>query len=252
MPQGLTVRGIQSKDTAVSISCEGQARCRGEHSCTRSTFSHLIGPAQLSCLVINRLNYAFAPQAIISACPSILAITWLSEIEAVTRVGVHNKESNFWVKTGSAIVGHSTFIRCNQASIGRRFFSGIRNGVSIFIHTQRPVYRPKWSGQKTFPVCTIEDKEVTIPGSLHQHLTWLPVEIAVCNNRCLCRVPIMGIVRRDRKTPHQLSCIRIQGDDTAGVKIVSWTRFPIKYGGRIARSPVEAIECRVVGSCHPR
>src|SRR5438552_14622892 len=105
-----------------------------------------MGPAQFSCLVVNCLYDAFAPQAIIRTCPSIISIGRLSKIDTVAGVRIHDKESGLRIEAWSAEVGKSAFIWRDQTSIRRGVLCRIRNRTTIFIHAKRPIDRSKRGG----------------------------------------------------------------------------------------------------------
>jgi len=87
--------------------------------------------------------------------------------------------------------------------------------------TSSPVRKERSRG---FSVGAVENKEVPVPRSLHEHLLLLAVKISVDQNWSFDGIPIVRIVRRSLERPHQLARLRIQRDDGARVKIIAWPR----------------------------
>src|SRR5882757_45806 len=196
MPQGLAVSCIQRHDVSVSIAGECQAGVSCQHASPGTIFTQIMGPAQLARLVIDRLQETFAPQSVICTCPAIGAIGWLREIEAVTRMRIHQKEPRLRIKARRAEVRKTAFIRRNQASIGCRLLCRVRDGMAILVHTEGPVHGAKWHSQQTLAISAIQYKKVAITRCLHEHLMWTAMKISIYKDRHFHCIPIMGIVRR--------------------------------------------------------
>src|ERR1700691_2274287 len=99
-----------------------------------------MGQADLSGLIIDRLQHALPPQPIIRTRPTIGTIRRLIEVDAESGVSIDNKQASLRVEAGRAVVGESTLIRGNQAPVGRRFLSGIWNGTPLLVYARSPVH----------------------------------------------------------------------------------------------------------------
>src|SRR5271155_640442 len=97
----------------------------------------------------------------------------------------------------------------------------------------------------------IEYKEKPVPAGLGQKLALLALEFRVEEDRRLDRVPVVYIVRRRLKMPHQFAGIRIKRNDRAGEEIVARATFPCEHGVRVACTPIEKVEVGVVSPRHP-
>src|SRR5215470_13329339 len=73
----------------------------------------------------------------------------------------------------------------------------------------------------------------------------------VNQDRSLSRIPIHDIVGRELKVPLQLSCVRVNSDNTLRVEVVSFTHIAIEIRGGITNSPIKKIEFGVVATGHP-
>src|ERR1700733_6549813 len=195
MPQSLAVSCIQGHDVSVSIAGECQAGVSCQYASPGTIFTQIMGPAQLTRLVIDRPQETFTPQSVICTCPAIGAIGWLREIEAVTRMRIHKKEPRLRIKTRRAEVCKTAFIRRNQASIRRRLLCRVRDGMAVLVHTKGPVHGTKWRSQQTLAIGAIQYKKVAIARCLHEHLVRMAMKISIYKNRHFHSIPIMGIVR---------------------------------------------------------
>src|SRR5215475_9499579 len=132
-----------------------------------------MAPADFAGLVINSLDDAFAPYTVVSACPSVITVGGLSEIDAPARMCIDDKQPGLRVEAGRAEVRQAVFIGGNQAPVRRRLFGGIGDRSSLLIDAQRPVHRPEGHGQQALSVGAVEDEKVAVARSLHQHLSRL-------------------------------------------------------------------------------
>src|SRR5258708_32339462 len=121
-----------------------------------------MAPTNLAGLVIDGLDHTFAPNAVIRTGPPVDAIGWLGEIDAVAGMGIDDKQPVPGVEARGTIVGHTGLVGCNEASVGGRFLSGIRNRAALLIDSKRPVHGSGWNGQKVFPVGAVVNKEVAV------------------------------------------------------------------------------------------
>src|SRR5277367_3727956 len=128
-----------------------------------------MAPADLTGLVIDRVDDAFTPDTIIGSRPSIESVGRLGKIDAPAGMGVDNKQSVLRIETGGTVVSHTGLVRGNQPSIRRRVFCRIRNRPTLLIDSEGPVHGPERSGQKILPTGAVENKEVAVARSLHQH-----------------------------------------------------------------------------------
>src|ERR1043166_9013417 len=65
-------------------------------------------------------------------------------------------------------------------------------------------------------------------------------------------VTVVPVMWRRLEMPHQLSGVRIQGDDRAGIEVVAGASFPGEHRVRVAGPPVEEVQLRVVSPGDPR
>ena len=61
----------------------------------------------------------------------------------------------------------------------------------------------------------------------------------------------MGIVRRRLEGPCELTRVRIERDDAAGVQVVAGAHLSVEHRCRITRAPEHQVQVRVVGAGHP-
>src|ERR1700693_5201485 len=107
-----------------------------------------MAPTNLAGLIVDGLDHTLAPNAVIRSRPSVDAIGWLREVDAVAGMGVDDEQTVPAIEAGGTVVSHSALVGCNQASIGRRFLGGIRNRTALLIDPQRPVPLPRRNGHK--------------------------------------------------------------------------------------------------------
>src|ERR1700761_5203208 len=143
MPKGLAVAGIQGKEITLAIGGEGQSGIRRQHSPAGASRAKFMAPANLTCLVIDGLQHALAPQPIIGACPTVGTVRRLVEIEAVGRVGTDDKQAGLRIETRRTVVSESSLIRCNQAAIRRGVLGRIWSRLSPLVHARCPIDRPE-------------------------------------------------------------------------------------------------------------
>src|ERR1700678_2533960 len=106
-----------------------------------------MSPANFSSLVINGLNHAFAPKAVISACPAISTVGRLGEVDAEAGVSIDDEQAGLGVEAGRTIVRHAAFVGGNEASVGSRFFVRIGNRTALVVNAQVPIHGTKRSSQ---------------------------------------------------------------------------------------------------------
>src|ERR1700733_15515487 len=155
-----------------------------------------MAPTNPAGLIVDVFEAAFAPNAVIRPCPAVNSIGRLGKIDAVTGMGVDDKQSVPGVEARGTVVGKTSLVGGNQASVGRRLLGGVWNRAALVIDSKRPVHRSEKSGQKVFAVRAVENKEVAVARGLHEHSLRLAVKISVDQHRSLNRIPVVGIVRR--------------------------------------------------------
>src|SRR5271169_1574968 len=168
-----------------------------------------MAPTDLAGLVVNGLDYTRAPNLVVRAGPTVDSIGRLSEVKAPTGMGVDNKQTVLAVVARRTVVGHAPLVGCNEASIGGGLLGGVWNRTTLIIDSKRPIHRPERNGQEILPIGAVENKEVAVARSLHEHLLRFTVEISVNQNRSLHRIPVVGVVRRHLERPHKFAGIRI-------------------------------------------
>src|SRR5450755_5123208 len=110
--------------------------------------TEFVPPANLARLVVDGLNHSLFPDIVIGSGPTERAIRQLREINAITRLCVHDEQAGRRIETGRTIVGEPAFRRGNQASIARRLLRWIRDGAAPLVNARGPVYGSEGHGQK--------------------------------------------------------------------------------------------------------
>src|ERR1035438_6475991 len=100
MPKRLAGTSLQHQKVSRSIAGEGDPRIRRQYACARATGPKFMGPANLAGFVIDRFEYALAPQPIVRTRPTVGTIRRFVEIEAVGGMGTHNEQARLGVKAG--------------------------------------------------------------------------------------------------------------------------------------------------------
>src|SRR5437660_7955754 len=136
-----------------------------------------MAPADLSGLIIDGLDHALAPNVVICARPSVGSIGGLGKVNAPTRMGIHDKQTILGVEAGGAIIGQTTLVRRNQASIGGGLFGGIWNRAALLIDSKGPIHWAVRNSQEIRPVGAVENNEVAVARGLHQHFLRLAVKV---------------------------------------------------------------------------
>ena len=181
MPKSPAGAGVECKDVPKSIAGEGHSGSSGEDTGAGTDFAiaYLVGPANFACLVVDRFDHAFIPESVVSTGPTIGAICWLRKVKAITRLGVDNEQATLWIEARGSVIGKPTFVGSNQTSIRRRLFVRIRDRLPFCIQSLRPVRGSESGGEQALAIRAIEDKEIAIAGSLHQHLSRLAVKHSI-------------------------------------------------------------------------
>src|SRR5882672_11021664 len=107
-----------------------------------------MAPADLASLIVDGLDDALAPNAIVCARPSVGSIGGLGEVDAPARMSIDDKQTILGVEAGGAVIRKTTLVRRNQASIGGGLLGRIWNRTAVLIDSKRPVQRPVRSGQQ--------------------------------------------------------------------------------------------------------
>src|SRR5207249_12248437 len=100
-----------------------------------------MAPSNLSCLIVNGLERAFAPNSIVRACPAVSTVGGFGEVNGITGVSGDNKQSCLGIKTGRPIVGETGFVGSNDAPIWSRLFIRIGNRATLRVDAEGPVHR---------------------------------------------------------------------------------------------------------------
>src|SRR2546427_3553445 len=168
-----------------------------------------MAPADLAGLIVDSLDHALAPNAIVCARPSVDSVGRLGKINTPAGMGIHDEQTISGVEAGGTVIGKTTLVGRNKPSIGGRLFGGIWNRTALFIDSKGPIHRAVRNGQEILPVGAVKNKEVAVARSLHEHLLRLAVEVSIDQHRSLNRIPVVGIVRRYLEGPPQLARVRI-------------------------------------------
>ena len=136
VPQGLSSARIQRQHVSVFIAGKCQSGIRCQHTRIIAASPGWMAPANFPRFVIDRLNHALAPHAIVRAGPSIVAVGGLRKIKAVAGMSIDNKQSRLRIKTRRTKIGQAAFIRRDQSSIRRRLLCRIWNWISVLVDSQ--------------------------------------------------------------------------------------------------------------------
>ena len=86
---------------------------------------------------------------------------------------------------------------------------------------------------------------------MDEEFAYLSVYRQVYQDALVGAVVIPHVVRDLLEIPGKLAGIRLQRDGTIGVEIGPFARFSVEVGRRIAYSPIQQIQFRIVGTGHP-
>src|SRR6266542_6720977 len=146
MPKSLAIRAIEGQNVPCVVSGKGEPGVGGQHSGERAS-PDVVGPANLSSLIINGFDQAFGPDGVVCARPAISAISRLGEVHGITVARRNDEQSALGIETGRAIVGHTAFVGSDEAPIGSRFFVWFRDRAADLMYSEAPVHRPKRNGE---------------------------------------------------------------------------------------------------------
>ena len=209
-------------------------------------------PLHLTRLVIDRFQHAFAPHAIISACPAERAVRGLREVDPIARMRADNKQPGLRIEARRPVIRQPALVRRNQPAVRSRIFRRIRNRLSLLIEARRPVHRTERSRHQALAGLPVQHEEVPVARCLHQHLPRLAVEVAIHQHRNLHRVPVVRVVRRRLKRPLLLPRVRIDRHDAARIRVVARPHVAIQHRRRISRAPEHRVRIGIVSAGHPR
>src|SRR5258708_40050469 len=101
-----------------------------EYSGPRRPVAQLVVPADLSGPIADRAQPAFAPQVVVRAGPSVLAMLRFEEVDAVTVMRADDQQSGLRVEARRPVVGGAALVWRNQHTITRWFLRRIGNWTS--------------------------------------------------------------------------------------------------------------------------
>src|SRR5712671_1248999 len=166
-------------------------------------------PTNLSRFIVDRLDGPRVIQKTIAPGKSF-GLSLSGQVEdAVTLRRDHVKKTGGRIETGSKPIRRAIRAGRNERTVTGRLFLLVRNGLALSIHAQSPISVNEGRGQQMLAVASVQHKEKSIPARLREQFAPLSVELPVKQNRCLCSVPVVRIVRRDLIAPHQLSRVHI-------------------------------------------
>src|SRR3954469_12157186 len=100
MPQCFSVACIQGQKVAVSVPRKGNAGICSQDTGSGAAWSKFMAPSYFAGLVVNGLDYALTPNAIVGAGPAIYAVGGLGEVDAPAWMGVNNEQSGLRIEAG--------------------------------------------------------------------------------------------------------------------------------------------------------
>src|SRR2546421_2444483 len=121
-----------------------------------------MAPADLASLIVDGLDHALAPNAIVCARPSVDPIGGLGKVNAPAGMGIQDKQTILGVEAGRTVIGKASFIGRNEAPIGGRLFGGIWNRTALLIDSKGPIHWAVRNGQEIRPVGAVQNKEVAV------------------------------------------------------------------------------------------
>ena len=136
-------------------------------------------------------------------------------------------------------------------AFGRRLLAGDHLGATLIVETLDPGLLHESLGEQELARAAVQQIIEPIAVGPGHHLALLSAKLAVEQDRDLGRVPVVGVVRRELIVPLELSGIGIDGEHGAGVKIVAGAEIAVVVRPRIARSPIDEIQIRVIGAVVP-
>src|SRR5437899_11221193 len=126
------------------------------------------------------------------------------------------------------------------------------NRTALRINAPRPIelLHERKSGEE-FSIGAVQNVERPSAIGLDKQSSRLLPVVRVDQDGSLRSVVVIQVVRRKLKIPFELSRIRVQGQNTSGVKIVPMARTAIKIGSGIAGAPINCIQFGIVCAWHP-
>jgi hypothetical protein len=83
VPESLSIAAIERKNIATGVAGERDAGVRSQHA-GGCTIPNIVAPANFSCLVVDGLDDAFAPESVVRSSPALGAVGGLGKIERIT------------------------------------------------------------------------------------------------------------------------------------------------------------------------
>src|SRR5215813_5724025 len=132
-----------------------------------------------------------------------------------------------------------------------RLLSRVDNRTALFINLLRPGLLYVLFGQQEFARYTVEDIMESVAAGHDHQLTRPPANRRIEQDRNLRGVPIMRVVRSKLEMPFQLSGVHIQGEQRAGIQIITGANVAVVIRSGIARAPVDQVQFRIIGTGDP-
>ena len=251
VPQRRAVARAQRERIVRRVAGDRHARRRRQHTRRAGAFTDVVAPANLARLIVDRPQHALAPHAVVRARPSVLAVLGLEEVDAVGVVRADDEQTGGRIEARRPIVRAAGLVWRDEPAVARRLFRRIGNRPAILVETLGPVHGRERRGQQTLAGRAIEHEVVAVARCLNQQLARRAVDRAVHQHRHFRRIPVVRVVRRCLKSPHQLSGVGVERDDGAGPRVVAGPRRPVQYRRGISRADVDEIELGIVRAGHP-
>src|SRR5579871_2461556 len=157
---------------------------------------------------------------------------------------------------GTVAVGHPIGAAVDagpnvDVAFGRRVVAGDQLGTAFVIEPLGPGLSYKRLGGEEFAGLAIEHIKEAVAIGPQQQLARPAAKVGIDQDRHLRRVPIVQVMGRELEVPFEFSGIGIEGNDRAGIEIISEAHVAVGIRPRIARTPVERVRLGVVGAGVP-
>src|SRR5262249_20417842 len=146
-----------------------------------------VTPADLACLVINRLEHRLRPTATVRSAPSLRIVTQVIDVVNAERArGIHVEQSRLRAEGGRRPVRGTPLIRRDERAVYLRHFARVWNRLSFGIVTKRPVGLHELRRGQSRAIGPIENEEMSISSGLGNQFARLSVDLPVEDHRGLC------------------------------------------------------------------
>src|SRR5882762_7116389 len=177
-----------------SVAGKEQIPRRGQQAAPHA--AQVMRPTNLSRFIVDRLDGPRVIQKIIAPGKSF-GLSLSGQVkDAVTLRRDHVKKTGGRIETGSKPIRRAIRAGRDERTVTSRLFLRIGNGLALSIDPQSPIGVNEGGGQQMLAAAAVQHKEKSIPARLRQQFAPLALELPIKQNRRLCSVPVVRIVRR--------------------------------------------------------